>query len=193
MGTFFAVWFYLFGGVHKLAEHLNEDGFLDLQLYPSSPLTILFTKSNDASLFEDFIQGVLFLGIYVFVNPSAVFFILPSLLLIVAGMTGIAVFINSILFYFPKILQVPYSIIDIYLGASSYPSQNFKGITKYILWTLLVFPIVYLPTEVTLGNFSPDHLLITTAFVLSINYLGLKLWKNGVKRVESGSSSGIVD
>ena len=74
-----------------------------------------------------------------------------------------------------------------------YPSQNFKGWIRYLFYLLLVIPVATMPIEVVRGSITPWNLLIVLVVVVSINILGLTLWNIGIKKVESGSSGGIVE
>lgn len=194
VAIFYAFFYLFFGGVMKLSDYLNQDRILDVQLYPASPLVILTTKSGAPSQFGDFIQGLAMLIIYLNFNPSAGPWIVIGLVLSVAGMYGVSLFVNSLVFFFPKTLTAFAEIIDnIYIGGSMYPSQNFTGAFRYLLYLMLLIPIVSYPIEVVRGVFSPVALVYTVTAVVGINLLGYLVWKKGLRRVESGSIGGIVE
>lgn len=194
VAIFYAFFYLFFGGVMKLSDYLNQDRILDIQLYPASPLVILTTKSGAPSQFGDFIQGTAMLAIYLYFSPAAWFWIIIGLILSVAGMYGVSLFVNSLVFFFPKTLTAFAEIVDnIYIGGAMYPSQNFTGAFRYMLYLILLIPIVSYPIEVIRGIFSPFTLIYTIVAVVGINLLGYFVWKKGIKRVESGSTGGIVE
>jgi ABC-type uncharacterized transport system permease subunit len=194
VAVFYALFFWFFGGISKLGEFINQDKFLDLQLYPVSPLTVLMTKSGSPSQFGDFIQGILFLGMYVAYNPSSIPAILAGILLITFGLVGVMLFFNSLIFYNQKIVNVFTDLIDnIYIGASMYPSGNFRGFFRVLLYGIMLIPIVAFPIEVARGFLSSEYILYTTICVVLVNCLGYFVWRCGVRRVESGNGGGIVE
>lgn len=194
VAVFYAFFFWFFGGVAKLGEYLNQDRFLDLQLYPVSPLTILLTKGGNASQLGDFVQGFVFLAIYAAYNPASIPILIIGVFLVTFGLLGVMLFFNSIIFFNPKIVDVFTQLIqNIYLGASQYPSQNFQGLFKFILYAILLIPIVAFPIEAARGFMSPTVLLWTVLTVIGINIAGYMLWQAGVRKVESGSSGGVVE
>lgn len=195
VAIFFALFFWYVGGVVKsLGEYLEQDRFLDLQLYPTNVLVLLTTKSGDPSQFGDFFHGVLFLGIYAWWNPSTFIYMLVGIFLTVVGLYGISLFVCSIVFFLPQGRNIFTDLImNIYVGAPMYPSQNFKGWVRYLFYLLLVIPVATMPIEVVRGSITPWNLLIVLATVMVINILGLTLWNIGIKRVEGGSGGGIVD
>lgn len=191
---FHGLFFWFVGGVSKLSEYLNQDRFLDLQLYPVSPLTILLTKSGSPSQFGDFLEGFIFLSIYAFYNPASIPILVIGVLLVTAGLVGVMLFFNSFLFFNQGILGTFADLIDnIYIGASLYPSQNFQGLFKYLLYAILLIPIVSFPIEVARGFLSYNFLIWTIIAVAGINTAGYFLWKVGVRKAESGSSGGVVE
>jgi ABC-2 type transport system permease protein len=194
VAIFYAFFYLLFGGVMKLSEYLNQDRILDLQLYPVNPLTILTTKSGAPSQFGDFLQGVAMIIIYLTINPSSWLWVIIGLILTIVGIYGVSLFFNSLIFFFPQTLTAFSEVIDtIYVGGSMYPSQNFTGTFRYLLYLTLLIPVVSFPIEVIRGIFSPTFLLYTLTAVILINLLGYAVWKAGIKRVESGSTGGIIE
>jgi len=205
MSIFYAIYFWFFGGMNKLSTYLNQDQFLDLQLYPISPLTVLVTRGGSASNFGDFVQGAVFVVAY-FVNlfmqnsntfSSQVFIqillILPALLIGIAGFFGASLLVNSLIFFAPKLLNLPDFLDQFYIGAGLYPSQNFQGWFKYILYTLGIFSFIFTPIEVVRGFFRPEFLILSAVLAVAVNLLGFYVWGLGIKKVENGSSTGAVE
>lgn len=191
---FYAFFYLFFGGAMKLSDYISQDRFLDLQLYPVNPLTILSTKSGAASQIGDFLQGSLMIIIYLFLNPSSLPWIILGILITVFGLFGVTLFFNSILFFFPKILDSFWMFIDnLYIGVSMYPSKNFSGILRYFLYFLLAIPLISFPVEIARGFLSPKFFIVSFLAAILANFLGFLLWNKGIKKVESGSSGGIVE
>ncbi len=190
----YSIFFFFLSGTVKLDEYLYEDRFLDMQLYPVSTLVVLTTKSGDASQWGDGIEGLILLGIYSFWNPFAIPWIVVAIILITVGWYGVFLTLNSVLFWRPRLRKVLQEAgYDIFLGGGFYPTDNFKGFLRYLFTFFLFIPIMGYPMEVVRGAMDWRYLLITVFVVIGINVVGLVLWKKGVKRVESGSSTGIVE
>lgn len=194
VAIFYAFFFLFIGGVGKLSDYLVQDRVLDLQLYPVNPLTILATKSGNPSQFGDLLQGTVMILIYLSFNPSGWFWLLCGLILATIGLFGVSLIFNSLVFFFPRSLNAFAEIIEnIYIGGSMYPSGNFTGALRYLLYVVLLIPIISFPVEVTRGLLHPSFLLYTLLAVIASNIFGYFLWSQGIKRVESGSSGGIVE
>ncbi|MBU1088705.1 ABC transporter permease [Patescibacteria group bacterium] len=194
VALFYAFFFLFIGGITKLSEYVNQDKILDLQLYPVNPLTILITKSGAPSQFGDFLQGTLMIVIYLFLNSKRWGWIFASVILATIGLFGVSLIFNSLIFFFPKVLHGFSNIIEnIYIGGSMYPSQNFRGVFRYILYAVLLIPIISFPVEVLRGFLHPSFLIYTIIAVIMANVLGYFLWNKGIKRFESGSGGGIVE
>ncbi|MEI6533032.1 MAG: hypothetical protein WCO06_04285 [Candidatus Roizmanbacteria bacterium] len=193
LATVYAIYFLLFGGVTKLYQFLNQDSFLDMQLYPASPLAVTLTKSGASSQFGDLIQGVLFLGYYGFLYTDKIGMMIIGLILILVGFFGIMLFVNSFAFFYPGLSLVFEDIFNnVYISASMYPSDNYKGVLRNILFILLVIPVICFPIEVVRGLYGPEALLISLFCVIGINILGYLLWHAGIRKAESGSSRSMI-
>ncbi len=192
--TSYSIFFFFLAGSVKLDEYLYEDKFLDMQLYPVSTLVVLTTKSGDASQWGDGLEGLILLGIYSFWNPSAIPWILIAIVLIIVGWYGVFLSLNSVLFWRPRLRKVLQEVgYNVFLGGGFYPTDNFKGFLRYLFTFLLFIPIMGYPLEVVRGAMGWRYLLITIGVIIGINIVGFILWGKGVKKVESGSSSGIVE
>lgn len=192
---FYAIFFWFIGGVAKSTfEYIDRDRLMDLQLYPLNPLLLLTTKSGEATQWGDMLEGVVLMGIYLWHDPVSLPLVVICLILTIAGLYGITLFVSSIAFFIPRGGEFFSDLIqNIYVGGSMYPSQNFTGITRTVFYALLLVPIIFYPIEAVRGLLAPKYLLVSLFFVILINILGLTLWNIGIKRLESGSSGGIVD
>lgn len=189
----YGIFYMFFGGILKLSEYLNQDKFLDLQLFPANPLIVLLTKSASPGQFGDMAEGALFLVVYSLLTPGVVGWIVLGMVLTVGGMVGVSLLFNSLLFFAPKVQNGLETFIDnIFIGASMYPSENFKGGLRLFLTLILFIPVVSFPIEMIRGFFSPTVLVWSILAVVGSNLAGFWLWQKGVKRVESGSSGSIT-
>ena len=190
----YAFFYLLFAGTMKLSEYINQDRFLDLQLYPVNPLAILMTKSGSPSQFGDFIQGTTLMIYYCVTNPSRTLIVISAIFITIIGLVGVSLFINSLIFYFKNLNDGFTQLVDnSYIGAAMYPSQTYSSTVKIIMMCLLVIPIVSIPLESARGLTHPAFMIISLIVAITINVLGYFLWQNGVKKVESGSSGGVVE
>ena len=193
LALIFAIYFLLFGGVTKLYQFLNQDSFLDMQLYPASPLAVTLTKSGAPSQFGDLIQGLLFLVYYAYLYPDKIGIMIIGLILILVGFFGIMLFLNSFAFFYPGLSSVFEDLFgNVYISASMYPSENYKGVLRNILFILMVIPVICMPIEVVRGLYGREALLITLYCVIGINILGYLLWRTGIRKAESGSSRSMI-
>lgn len=196
VALFYAIFYWFFGGVARsLAEYVEQDRFLDLQLYPINPLVILTTKSGEPTQFGDFVEGIILTGLYVFWYPSSLWLILLSLVLIITGIYGMTLMVNCIIFFLPSARDSLAKLVEnIYIGGSMYPSDNFKGFFRNLFFAIGLIPIVSYPVEaVRHGYFPLSQLLITVSAVILVNVIGLWMWKMGIRRLESGSGGGIIE
>jgi len=190
----YAFFYLLFAGTTKLSDYINQDRFLDLQLYPVNPLAVLLTKSGSASQFGDFIEGSILMIYYCATDPGKTFTLLSALIITVVGMTGVSLFFNSLILYVRNMNDGLTQLVDnAYIGATMYPSQTYSPTVKMIMMMLLVIPLVSTPLESARGMIHPSFMIGSAIVAILINVLGYFLWQNGVKRVESGSSGGVVE
>jgi ABC-2 type transport system permease protein len=193
MAITYAPWVWLYGNVQRLGEYLRDDSFLELQLFPVSPLVVLLNKSGSASLVGDFVQGIIFIGIYSYFNPMALVWILPAIIIVCVGCFGLMLAVASLSFYFPNLTSAGDVLFNFLFGSVQYPANSFQGLSKTLLLGSGIWFVYFVPIEtVRNGALSWDFALATmVAIVLAT--LGLQIWKYGLRRVESGGGMGIVN
>ena len=194
VGIVYAFFYLLFAGTTKLADYVNQDRFLDLQLYPVNPLAILMTKSGSASQFGDFVEGTTLMIYYCSADPGKTWIVLAAIIITIVGLTGVSLFTNSLIFYFRNLNDGLTQLVDnAYIGAAMYPSQTYSPMVRNIMMGLLVIPLVSVPLESARGLTHPAFMIGSAIVAILINVLGYFLWQNGIKRVESGSGGGVVE
>lgn len=190
----YAFFYLLFAGTTKLSDFINQDRFLDLQLYPVNPLAVLLTKSGSPSQFGDFIEGTILLIYYCAIDPSKTLTVLSAIVITIVGMTGVSLLVNSLILYIRNMNDGLSQLVDnAYIGATMYPSQTYSPTVKIIMMTLLVIPLVSTPIESARGIVHPSFMIGSAIVAILVNVIGYYLWQNGVKKVESGSSGGVIE
>ena len=167
---------------------------LNYQLYPVSTLAVILARGKSLSIYGDLIWGIVLLVIYSFLALNLNFWVL-SLCLIVStfAIFGFFLMINSLLFFLPNVVTLQNFILEVFIGAGFYPSQNFTGVIKVILWLIPVFPIIFIPLEVSHNFLSAQNLIYTFLVAILLNFVGFWLWNKGLAKTESGNQAGSVE
>jgi ABC-2 type transport system permease protein len=187
----YSIMFWLFGNIVNLGQYLADDSFLENQLYPVSTLIVFLNRGGSASLVGDFIQGLACLLIYLVLNPSSFGWLIVAILMIVSGSFGLLMIVSSISF-FVNVRTLTDVFISLLIGSSSYPATSFSGLSKWVIVGTGIWFINFIPIERVRGANNPQDLISSILVILAVNLLGLWLWKQGLKRAESGGGMGVV-
>jgi ABC-type uncharacterized transport system permease subunit len=194
VAIFYAIFFWFLGGLDKLGTYLHQDKFLDLQLLPVNPLVTLLARSGNPSQLGDLLSGLVFMVVSYILQSYEIHIFVLSLVVCLMAFLAVSIIVNSSSFWLQNQRNIFSDLMfNLYIGASFYPSQNFFGWRRLLLYVLLVFPVVYYPVEVARGFFDPSYLLISLMVTIVAFIVGLSIWRRGIKLVESGSGGGAVE
>ena len=174
-----------FGNFKNIAE-IIRDGQLDFYLsLPKEELSHVLISKSKFDAFGDVIFGVIIGIIFLTIwqIPLAIVLIILSAIILLA----FAVILGSLSFYIGSSVEIANQGLMGALSIASYPFSVFTGYTKWIL--LLVIPAGFIsgiPVEL-IKSFSWQWFIgmVVAAVVLSI--IALIMFKQGVKRYESGN------
>lgn len=188
----YAISNWLYGNLQKIGQINKEDGFLELQLYPVNPLVLICNRSVKASLVGDLLQAAVFLAVYFYLVPASLVWFLPSVFVVIFGLLGLNLLINSLPLHYPKLYKLPSVWNSFFLSATAYPANSFYSPVKVAIYLLGFWTVYFVPVEVVRGSISPVELTLSLIFSVVVNILGFWAWNTGLKKVESGGGIGLI-
>ncbi len=181
---------FFFKKSYDLSDTINS-GKLDVYIVqPKNILLSLITSDVEVSALGDMLFALIVYFIYGFSIKSFMLFIL---FLVNGGLmlTAITVILNSLSFWFNNADMVADVENSIMTNVASYPDGIFKGITKWLLYTLVPVGIVnYIPLKVIVEfNFNLFILnIVVCIFLIIIAYV---VFYKGLKRYSSTNLMGV--
>ena len=169
--------------LHDIINNGKLDAFLVL---PKNVLLQAITSDVEPSGLGDIIYGYIVLGIYGITFRN---FILFTLLGIMGGicLTAIAVITSSLSFWFRKTDVIADTANSLMTNFATYPDGIFKGVVKYLLYTLVpVGMTAYIPVKLMI-EFKVEYLLIVLVFTLSLLVLSFVIFNLGLKKYSSSN------
>ena len=170
----------------NLSETINS-GKLDAYIVqPKNILLSAITSDIEVSAIGDMLFSIIVYFIYGFNIRT---FILYIFFCITGGimLTAISVILNSLSFWFNNADMVSDVGNSLMVNFSSYPDGIFKGITKWLLYTLIPVGICnYIPIKV-LVEFNPYLLIINICVCLILVILAYMIFYKGLERYSSSN------
>lgn len=168
----------------KLSETINS-GKLDAYIVqPKNILLSTITSDIQVSALGDLSFGLIAYFIYGFTIQS---FILYCLFTITGGiiLVCISVILHSLSFWFSNADAGADTFNGMMINISTYPDSIFKGIVKWLLFTIIPVGIAnYIPVKVIV-SFNPYLLLINVGVCLLFILLAFTIFYRGLKKYSS--------
>ncbi len=177
---------FFFKKAFSLAETINN-GKLDAYIVqPKNILLATITSDIEVSALGDMLFGIIVYFIYGFDIRTFILFILFS---ITGGLivTAISVILNSLSFWFNNSDMIADVGNSLMTNFATYPDGIFKGITKWLLFTIVPVGIAnYIPVKVLI-EFNPGLLVINILVCCLLIVLAYCVFYSGLKRYSSSN------
>lgn len=182
----FGVSHFFFKKCYSLSETINK-GKLDAYIVqPKNILISAITSDVEVSAIGDILFA---LGVYFIYGFSFSSFILFLIFIITGGLmlTAISVILQSLSFWFNNADMVADVGNRLMVNFATYPDGIFKGITKWLLFTLIPVGIVdYIPVKIII-EFNPYLLMINIGVCLLLIAFAYFVFYQGLKRYSSSN------
>lgn len=180
---------FFFEKAFQLSETINS-GKLDAYIVqPKNILISTITSEIKISALGDMLFSFLVYLIYGFTIKGCLLFILFS---ITGGMilTAIAVILNSLSFWFHNSDMIAEVGNNLMVNFATYPDGIFKGITKWLLFTLIPVGIAnYIPIKV-ITEFNLYLFIINISVCILFIFLANFIFYRGLKKYASSNLMG---
>lgn len=168
----------------SLSETINNGSLDNYIIQPKNILLSSITSDVEVSALGDMIFGIILYFIYGFTIRGFILFILFS---ITGGLmiTAISVILNSLSFWFSNADMIAESGNSLMVNFATYPDGIFKGVTKWLLFTIIPVGIVNFVPIKAIISFNPLLLLINIAVSIILIALAFLVFYLGLKRYSS--------
>lgn len=177
---------FFFKKAFELHDIINS-GKLDAYLVqPKNVLLQAITSDVEPSALGDMIYGYIVLIIYGITIKN---FFLFTLLGVLGGLclASIAVIMSSLSFWVSKSDVVADTANSLMTNFATYPDGIFKGVVKYLLYTLIPVGITsYLPVRIMV-DFNLEYLLMVLGFTIGLVVLSFIIFNAGLRRYSSSN------
>ncbi|SHE34813.1 ABC-2 type transport system permease protein [Caldanaerobius fijiensis DSM 17918] len=177
----------VFGNIRNITN-IIVNGELDIYLLqPKNVLVNLLVSNTMVSAWGDLTYGYILFFISQGFNIKA--FLLFTLFCITGALlhTGLMVVAHSFSFYLGNAGFLAETIKEFIVSFTIYPEGIFKGLTLFILYTIIPAAfITYIPVNI-IKTFSTEKILILLAFVLLYTTIAFIIFEKGLKKYESGN------
>lgn len=175
-----------FQRAYELSSIITNGKLDSFLVQPKNVLLGVITSGTNASALGDLIYGYLVVLIFNFSFFNLFLFTLLSILGSLT-MTAFAIIAGSISFFITRGDMIADNLYNTMICFSTYPDSIFKGVTRFLLYTLVpVGFIIYLPMQIVL-HFSLPFVLAVSGFTTFIMLLAFFIFYRGLKRYTSSS------
>ena len=182
----FGVSRFFFKKAFDLSTTINNGKLDSYLVQPKNVLLSVITTDVEPSALGDMLYGYIVLLIY---GITFKLFLLFTLFSICSGLiiTAITIIFNSLSFWFGKSDLLAEKMDGFMTSFATYPGGIFKGVTKWILLTIIPVGIAnYMPVDV-MRNFNLSYLLIILGFTIFIVTIAFIVFYKGLKRYSSSN------
>lgn len=177
---------FFFKRCFSLSDTINN-GKLDAYIVqPKNILLSTITSDIEVSALGDMLFAIIVYFIYGFTIKGFIFFILFA---ITGGimLTAIAVILHSLSFWFNNADMVADVGTSLMTNFATYPDGIFKGVTKWLLFTLIPVGITnYIPIKVII-EFNPYLFIINILVCILLIAVAYIIFYKGLKRYSSSN------
>lgn len=183
----FGVTFVLFGNLNRLSNMIARGELDAYLLQPKDPVLNILASKTNISAWGDILYG---LCLYTLINHGRLKEMLLLILFTFCGVciiTGFLLTVNSLAFFFGNVNSLAGLAFEMVVTFSIYPEGIFKGIVRWLLFTLIpagmitMMPVRYLQS----GNLGTLGLIVLVSIFWMV--LGYKTFQCGLKQYESGN------
>ena len=175
---------FFFKKAFSLSEVINSGKLDAFLVQPKSVLLAAITSDVEVSAIGDMLFSLIFFCIYGFSFTGLILFVLFCIL---GGfiLTAISVILNSLSFWIGNADMLADVGNSLMINFATYPDGIFKGIVKWILYTIIPLGVVvYLPIK-TIVSFNPLYLFIIITATIVIVATAILLFNIGLKKYSS--------
>jgi ABC-type uncharacterized transport system permease subunit len=183
----------LFGSLMRWHEYVSTGAFDVFLTKPKTVYLRVMTAKFSVYNFGDIIQGILGIGIFIYLaEPSFQQIVTLMLMLIPAILIHISfsTICNCTIFWLPSAHNLSHSLSQLITLPSTQPISLLKGGMRFIyLFIIPALVVAGLPIEVFIN---PDWKLFVLSYSVSIAWFLLSVWllNISIRRYESGNTIG---
>ena len=177
---------FFFDKAFDLSDTINSGKLDAFIVQPKNVLLSVITSNIHVSALGDMAFAIIMYFLYGFNMMNFLLFILFS---ITGGliMVSFSIILNSLSFWFNNTDIVADLGNHLLVNFATYPDGIFKGITKWLLFTLIPVGITsYIPVK-TLINFNPQMLLLNIFICVIFMITAYFMFNTGLKRYSSSN------
>lgn len=177
---------FFFEKAYNLSDTINSGKLDAYVVQPKSILISAITSDVKVSALGDIIFGIIMYFIYGFSISGFIMFIIFS---ITGGLilTSFSIILNSLSFWFNNTEMVAETGNNLMVNFATYPDGIFKGITKWLLFTLIPVGVAnYIPVKVVV-EFNLYLLIINICVCILLILLAYVVFYKGLKRYSSSN------
>ena len=175
---------FFFKRCFSLSETINNGSLDNYITQPKNILLSSITSDIEVSALGDIIFSIIVYFIYGFTIKGFILFIIFS---ITGGLmiTAISVILHSLSFWFSNADMIADSGNNLMSNFATYPDGIFKGVTKWLLFTIIPVGITnYIPVRAII-LFNPTLLLINISICIILIALAFLVFYLGLRRYSS--------
>ncbi|SDY63028.1 ABC-2 type transport system permease protein [Proteiniborus ethanoligenes] len=183
----YGISFVLFGNIRRIT-HMIVNGELDpYLLQPKDVLINIISSSTVVSAWGDILYGIiLFIGI----NGVNLADFLLFLFFCTTGaliFSSVLILVNSLTFYMGNSQGISGLVLEFMITFSIYPEGIYKGVAKYIIYTIIPAAFISLVPVRLLQYFSFKWFLVLLFFTAAWIIFAYWFFYKGLKKYESGN------
>ncbi len=183
----FGVCFILFGNITRLVEMITQGELDAYLLQPKNVLLNTISSKTNISAWGDLFYGIIifflvegfsfkgsFLFIYFTITGGAIF-------------AGVLIIANSMAFWYGNISSLAGLVFEFLITTSIYPADIFRGIIKFILFTILPAGFISMVPVRLINNFDLKWFLLLSLVSGIWIIISFFVFSKGLKKYESGN------
>lgn len=175
------------GNCTRLSQIIAE-GHLDFYLtLPKNVLLHVLVSRMQVSALGDIAFGLLVYGFSGAVSWANTAMLLMTSMLTAVTFVAFAVLAHSLTFYIGNASALASQLFEALLTFSSYPGGIFKGLTRFLMFTVIPAGFISYAPVAIMGERKLEFVLAMGGFTLALAALASTVFYRGLRRYESGS------
>jgi ABC-2 type transport system permease protein len=187
MSTSFGLCFVTFGNVNSITKMILNGELDTYLLQPKDPLLNILCSKTVVSAWGDTMYGII---LFLLIKGLDLKAFLLFLLFCITGaliFSSVLVFFHALSFYTSNTEGLTQLVTEFLISFSIYPEGIFKGVVKFILYTIIPAAfIVYIPAGI-IRQFSMLRLVEVFGVAILWIIIAYAMFYRGLKKYESGN------
>lgn len=183
----YGIAYVIFGNVARLAGIIVRGELDHYLLLPKNVLLHVLVSRSSMTAWGDLLFGLVVFWLAGPVSALKLAAFLYGLILTVLTLTGFSIIVGSLAFFLGNAEGLSRQLLVAFLTLATYPITIFKGVVKFILFSLIPAGVISSMPLRLVKAIDPAFVVAATFFACGLFLAAVFVFKRGLRRYESGN------